>query len=229
MSTTIPAAGIRARFPLNRKNVGWGIMLVLATIILLVDLPLLSPTHPYRWYHFKVRYALIPHWIFGSVALLSGPFQFSSRIRRQYPRIHRILGRYYVASVLIAAPLGIWITLLGPKDLFYSIGIDTHAAVWFICTLMAFITARNRQIPEHRQWMVRSYVLTFSFIATRVIGPFWMLIGFVHGPHEYGLVDTGLNVVYLLVADIGLNWKQITTRRPGLANPRAAHVADQSG
>jgi uncharacterized membrane protein len=153
-----------------------------------------------------------PHLVLGSVALLSGPIQFSSRIRSQYPKFHRILGRCYVGSVLIAAPMGILITIIGPKDPFYTIGIATHAGVWFITTLMAFFTARNRQIPEHKQWMVRSYVLTFSFIATRVIGPLWGLAG-VTTPHQYGIIDTGLNVVYLLVADIALNWRQITTKR----------------
>lgn len=144
--------------------------------------------------------------------MLSGPIQFSSRVRAAYPRFHRILGRWYVCSVLVAAPLGSAITFIGPKDLFFTIGVNIHATVWFITTLMAFLTARNRHIPEHRQWMVRSYVLTFSFVASRVISPLWGLFH-MNNPHSYGLIDASLNVAYLLITDICLNWRQITTRR----------------
>ncbi len=31
-----------------------------------------------------------------------------------------------------------------------------QAAAWIVCTTAAFITARNRQIVRHRQWMARS-------------------------------------------------------------------------
>ena len=35
----------------------------------------------------------------------------------------------------------------------------------------AYLTARNRQIQAHRQWMIRSYLFTLSCIFTRVANP----------------------------------------------------------
>ena len=116
-----------------------------------------------------------------------------------------------MASIMIAAPMGILIPIVGPIDPFFTAGIMIHGTSWFICTLMAFLTARNRHIQQHKQWMVRSYVVTFSFILTRALGPIW---GAFHiNITEYGMVDATLNVLYLLVSDIALNWREITTAR----------------
>ncbi len=112
---------------------------------------------------------------------------------------------------MIAAPMGMLIPVFGPKDPFFTTGVEVHGACWFITTLMAFLTARNRHIVQHRQWMVRSYILTFSFVITRVLGPLWAFLHITIS--EYGMIDVMLNLVYVLVADIALNWKEITTSR----------------
>lgn len=211
MSTVARSLSLQSLYPTTRKHYGWVVLAVFSAIIFAIDLPLLNPHHPYRVYQSKVAWALMPHAMLGTFALLAGGFQFSSRLRRRNIKLHRILGRFYVAAVLVAAPLGIMITVIGPKDSFFTFGVAVHASVWFITTLMAFLTARNRHIPEHRQWMVRSYILTFSFVASRVLAPVWFFMG-VKSPHEYGIVDATLNVAYLLIADISLNWRQLTSR-----------------
>jgi energy-converting hydrogenase Eha subunit C len=59
--------------------------------------------------------------------------------------------------------------------------------------------------------MVRSYILTFSFVITRVLSPLWPI--FHVSITQYGMIEVILNVLYLLVADIALNWREISTRR----------------
>lgn len=186
---------------------------VLSLIILFsLEIPVLvNPNHPARPHYFAMRWPLLPHAIFGIFSILAGPVQFSSRVRRNYPKLHRVIGRLYVGSIMISAPMGAVIVLALPEDNNFRIGVCVHATLWFITTLMAFLTARNRQILQHKQWMVRSYVLTFSFIVTRILGPVWNALHISH--HDYGIVDVMLNVAYLLVADIGLNWREITTKR----------------
>jgi len=112
------------------------------------------------------RYILVPHIVFGLIALLAGPFQFSSRFRQRNLALHRLLGKVYVVSVLIAAPLGFILTLIRPPLLEFAVGVQ--ASLWFLTTIVAFVTARNRQINHHRQWMVRSYAVTFFFVSDRV-------------------------------------------------------------
>ncbi len=207
MSALAPLAGLRTRVPLTRKNVGWGILGIMTLYVFIGDLPLLNPHNSYRPYHVKVAWVILPHLIFGITALLIGPLQFSTRIRRSHPNVHRALGRVYVGSVLIAAPFGLLIPFVGPKDPFFTIGVCVHASVWFITTLMAYLTARNRYIALHRQWIIRSYMLSFSFVIVRVLSPVWHLITI----QQYGVADVIMSFSYVLLADILFSWKEITT------------------
>src|SRR5665213_2746820 len=50
-----------------------------------------------------IPFLIIPHAVCGIAAFIIGPFQFSSRLRRRYLKLHRVLGRVYVGSVFIAA------------------------------------------------------------------------------------------------------------------------------
>src|ERR1044071_5938581 len=57
------------------------------------------------WQHVEpVKWLLLVHGVAGAVALLVAPFQFSARLRRRYPRMHRVMGRLYVAGAVISAP-----------------------------------------------------------------------------------------------------------------------------
>jgi uncharacterized membrane protein len=177
-------------------------------IVVVDDLPLISPTNPYRSYHMLVRAALTPHAVFGIFALISGPLQFSTRLRQMYPRIHRRLGKAYIASILISAPMGALIPVIGPKDLFFTIGVGIHSLCWFVTGIMAFLTAKNGNMADHRKWAIRSYVVTFSFVLTRtVILPIASHVTI----HQFGLVDVINNFFYIFATDVVLCWREITT------------------
>src|ERR1700729_2177799 len=72
--------------------------------LLITDYPMY---HAYRLQVIADRHLLIPHTLCGLIALLSGPIQFSSRLRRRYLGFHRVLGRTYVISVFIGAATGV--------------------------------------------------------------------------------------------------------------------------
>lgn len=80
------------------------------------------------------------------------------------------------------------------------------------CTTAAFITARNRQIAQHRQWMVRSYAITFTFVSSRVLNlwpVYWSHLGDVLS--AVGII--AFTLASLLIVHVGLNWRELTTRR----------------
>jgi hypothetical protein len=55
------------------------------------------------WNHYQsFKWWLLPHAVAGACALFLGPMQFSDRLRRRYTKLHRVVGRVYVAGVLIA-------------------------------------------------------------------------------------------------------------------------------
>ena len=164
--------------------------------------------HAYRLQVIADRHLLIPHTLSGVIALLAGPIQFSSRLRQRHLKFHRVLGRIYVVCVFIGALTGIALAAGRPG----LPGTSMQAAAWIVCTTAALITARNRQIVQHRQWMVRSYAVTFTFVSSRVLNlwpRYWSHLGDTFA--AVGVI--AFTLVSLLVVDLGLNWRELTTRR----------------
>jgi uncharacterized membrane protein len=142
------------------------------------------------------------------MALLIGPIQFSSRFRLRHLKFHRVLGRIYVISVFIGSFTGIALAAGRPG----LPGTSMQAAAWMVCTVAAFVTARNRQIAVHRQWMARSYAVTFTFVSSRVLNlwpRYWSHLGDVLS--AVGVI--AFTLASLLIVDLGLNWHELTTRR----------------
>ena len=163
--------------------------------------------HAYRLQVISDRHLLIPHTVCGVAALLAGPMQFSSRLRQRHLKFHRILGRIYVISVFIGAFTGVALAAGRPG----LPGTSMQAAAWIVCTTAAFITARNRQIALHRQWMARSYAVTFTFVSSRVLNlwpRYWSHLGDTLA--AVGVI--AFTLASLLLVDLGLNWRELTTR-----------------
>jgi uncharacterized membrane protein len=164
--------------------------------------------HAYRLQVIADRGLLVPHTICGVLALLAGPIQFSSRIRQRHLKFHRVLGRLYVISVFIGAATGVALAAGRPG----FPGTSGQAAAWVICTTAALITVRNRQIVQHRQWMARSYAVTFTFVSSRVLNlwpRYWSHLGDTLS--AVGVI--AFTLISLLIVDLGLNWHELTTRR----------------
>ena len=164
--------------------------------------------HAYRLQVIADRGLLIPHTLAGIFALLIGPINFSSRIRQGHLTLHRVLGRIYVVSVFVGSFTGIALAWGRPG----LPGTSMQAAAWIVCTTAAFITARNRHIIQHRQWMVRSYAVTFTFVSSRVLNlwpRYWSHLG-----DSFAAVGViAFTLASLLIVDLGLNWRELTTHR----------------
>ena len=178
---------------------------ITSEVLLVTDYPMY---HAYRLQVIADRGLLIPHTLAGIFALVIGPINFSSRIRQRYLQIHRVLGRVYVISVFIGAATGVALASGRPG----FPGTCGQAAAWIVCTTAAFLTARNRQIIQHRQWMARSYAVTFTFVSSRVLNlwpRYWSHLGDTLS--AVGVI--AFTLASLLIVDLGLNWRELTTRR----------------
>jgi uncharacterized membrane protein len=178
---------------------------ITSEVLLAVDYPMY---HAYRLQVIADRGLLIPHTLAGIFALLIGPINFSSRIRKRHLTLHRILGRIYVVSVFVGSFTGIALAWGRPG----LPGTSMQAAAWMVCTTAAFIAARNRQIVVHRQWMARSYAVTFTFVSSRVLNlvpAYWSHLGDVLS--AVGVI--AFTLASLLIVELGLNWHELTTRR----------------
>ncbi len=208
-SSTLPAPSAnRSRF----KSIVW-ISLGLTTLFVFITSEVLLITdykmyHAYRLQVIADRGLLIPHTLAGIFALLIGPINFSSRIRQRHLQLHRVLGRIYFGSVIVGAFTGIVLATGRPG----LPGTSMQGAAWIVCTTAAVIAARNRQIAVHRQWMARSYAVTFTFVSSRVfnlVPAYWSHLGDVLS--AVGVI--AFTLASILIVDIGLNWRELTTRR----------------
>src|SRR5579863_3075246 len=134
--------------------------LMLAYVIPHDESFLVHPKDP-QWQHYEpFKWWLLPHGIAGACALLLGPLQFSDRLRNRFRKLHRVVGRIYVAGVFAGAPLGLYIQYFqertgDPRS--FTIAAAALAILWITTTGIALVFIRQGRVQEHRQWMTRSF------------------------------------------------------------------------
>src|SRR5262245_66509260 len=99
---------MQARF--NAKYAVFSVIAIMTVYVLFHNERfLVEPENPVWRRYEPFKWWLLPHGIAGALTLLMAPLQFSGRLRRRFPRLHRLGGRLYVAGVVILAPLGAYI------------------------------------------------------------------------------------------------------------------------
>src|SRR5262245_13766541 len=150
---------LRLRWPRPKYLLFAFVSLMFAYVLRHNEYFLVEPNAPV-WQHYQpFKWWLLPHGLAGACALLLGPMQFSDRLRQRFTRLHRVLGRIYVAGALIAAPLGAYIQYFEERiDGTRSITLATVvlAFLWMTTTGIAFAFILKGKVQQHRQWMTRS-------------------------------------------------------------------------
>ena len=108
------------------------------------------------------------HIVAAAVALLVGPWQFVTALRRRVPRIHRVLGRTYVAGSVLGGGAGAAIALTTTHGTVAGSGFLVLGLLWCVTTVVAVRAAVRRDLATHRRWMVRSFALTFAAVTLRL-------------------------------------------------------------
>ena len=172
-------APLRARSPLDprlgapavRRMLGWGIVLTLALYF--------ARAYALRYFHVDAAtygpywwarvHWLLPHVAAGMLALFLGPLQFWTAFRRRYARIHRWSGRAYLAAVGAGAVMAAGMIVRAGTGLIFAWGLAGLAVAWVATSGLALVAIRRGNVPQHREWMVRSYVVTFGFVTFRLL------------------------------------------------------------
>ena len=103
-----------------------------------------------------------------SVIVAGGGALYIGWTRKAFKR-HRWFGYSYLGlgSMMALSALALSIEAPHePRSLYVATG--TLAAVWLAVAAMALRAARNRRFLVHRDWMIRSYVLTWTFVGCRI-------------------------------------------------------------
>ena len=135
--------------------------------------PMLIPTEDvYGSYYFPRVFWVFPHIVLGIIATLIGPFQFIPKIRNNYLKVHRKLGRIYIIATVLGGISGMYLAITSSVNLPYSVGLFMLGVTWSTSSIMAFISIKNRKVDLHKDWMIRSYAVTFAAVTLRL----WMPI-----------------------------------------------------
>lgn len=116
------------------------------------------------------RYGLIPHILGGMTAALAGLLQIWLGLTGRIGLLHRRLGRVYLAGVAIGSSGAFYLALtIAPQYFAYAAGLFGLACAWVVTTSMALFAIQRRAFEQHREWMIRSYVVTFAFVTFRLV------------------------------------------------------------
>jgi uncharacterized membrane protein len=121
----------------------------------------------YGTYFWSRRWWLVLHVASGVIALAVGLVQLWLGLANRIARLHRALGKVYVGTVLSGSLAGFYLALTITGNPPYGAGLFMLCVAWVSTTSMALLAIRRRNIPQHREWMIRSYVVTFAFVTFR--------------------------------------------------------------
>ena len=108
------------------------------------------------------------HIVLGGIALLTGWSQFMSKFRSKNQPLHRLLGKVYLAAVLLSGLAGLYMSIYAEGGLVAKLGFGGLAVAWLITAIKAYTSIKKREIDSHRNWMIRNYALTFAAVTLRI-------------------------------------------------------------
>ena len=146
---------------------GWGMMSFLALLMALLAsryLTLDPATYfpQQRTVYMAHTAGLLAHIVGGITALLLGPLQFVPAVRNRWPRLHRTTGRIYLTGVALGGLGGLYMARLAYGGLPARAGFALLAVAWLTASAMAYLRIRQGDPRRHREWMIRSYALSFA-------------------------------------------------------------------
>ncbi|HUO78812.1 MAG TPA: DUF2306 domain-containing protein [Steroidobacteraceae bacterium] len=117
------------------------------------------------------RFGLLPHLAGGATAISAGLVQLWLGLTGRVGRLHRNVGRLYLGGVVVGCLGGYYLsfTAVNPPGWTYRVGLFFLTVAWTVTTAVAYVAIRNRKVEQHRDWMIRSYTVTFAFVTFRLL------------------------------------------------------------
>ena len=168
----------RSLFVLRAAGFLVGAFLVVLGARLLINdaIPFITDISPGKFGRFWPRRDwLLTHIAGSGLALLVGPFQFWSGLRRRSVLVHRWTGRLYVVGVIIGGSASFYLASHAGQGATFGISLGALGVAWWTTTGMAYVAIRRGHVSQHKEWVVRSYVVTFTFVTTRALADLGVL------------------------------------------------------
>ncbi len=199
------------------RSAPWGLLVLLACLAGLGAWFVAHNVFQYTHYDPKTygdywprRFGLMLHIAGGLTALTVGLIQIwlglTGRTRGQHPN----LGRIYLAGVLLGSCGAYYLALtVPPKFAVYGLGLFMLATAWLITTAMAVLAIRRHDYEQHREWMIRSYTVTFAFVTFRLVDQWLASLHFASPDDIDTIMAWACWSVPLLIAEPLLQWRRM--------------------
>jgi hypothetical protein len=173
----------------------------------------LSPAYGTSQYAGRRGWLLL-HIAGGAVALLTGPVQLWLGLADRGIGWHRRMGVAYMTAVGASSIGAFYLAFHTDGGWAFGAGLASLAVAWISTTTMAFLAIRRSLIDQHKEWMIRSYVVTFGFVFFRIIFPVLQVqhIGTLN--EQLAVAAWGCWSVPLLVNELVLQGRKILTVKP---------------
>jgi len=123
--------------------------------------------------YWAMRGWLLMHMTGGMVALLTGPWQFWTGFRMRYARLHRWTGRVFLGGVAVGTVGAFRMATATTFGWAFGFALLALATAWFTSAAMALYAILKGRVQVHKEWMVRTYVVTFAFVTFRVLNDYY--------------------------------------------------------
>jgi hypothetical protein len=213
MDTTLIAAPAARRFPLRSTAALSVVALIGLLFVVREALPYFKLTEAQFGRYLPHRSWLLLHVTAGVIALLSGPVQLWLGLTARNIQAHRRLGVVYVGSVVSGAVAGYYLAFNTTFGWVFGTGLACLATAWIVTTGLAFAAIRRHLYEQHKEWMIRSYVVTTAFVTFRLFFEVlrWTAIGTI--PERLTAMAWICWAVPLLVTEAVLQGRKILASR----------------
>lgn len=124
---------------------------------------------------------------------------------------HRWLGRIYLIAILIGTISSTYLAWTSAYRVNFSwaLGLQGLAFAWITTALMAYISVMRGYILQHKEWMIRSYVVTFAFVTFRWLNDLTVVKNLIPEFAERGPTVIWFSwAIPLLITEIVLSWNK---------------------
>jgi hypothetical protein len=159
---------------------------------------------PRRWW-------LLVHIASGIVALLTGPVQLWLGLSERRVGVHRRLGIIYIASVTVSSLTAYVLAFKTTLGFAFGAGLTGLATAWVLTTGLAVTAIRRHLFEQHKEWMIRSYVVTTAFVTFRVVFEVFKQAGVGTVPERLAATAWLCWSIPLLLAEVVLQGRKMTS------------------
>jgi len=126
-----------------------------------------SALQDFQFSYYPKRAWLLTHIAGALIALLAGPVQLWLGLHNVKMATHRKLGLLYILGMIVGSVGAIGLALKTDGGLVFGSGLFFLAVAWITTTSLAYVAIKKGLTDQHKEWTIRSYVVTFAFVTFR--------------------------------------------------------------